>query len=404
MKSRIAAAVTAIVVGFTAVTTATAAPIFDPQDPFYLQPVPAGAAPGELIATAPIDPTAHKILYTSTDVHGQPVPVSGTVYEPFGAWNGALLALAPGTQGQGDACAPSRDPVLSVDGATPAVGTNYEIPAVLAARGRGYRVVVTDYVGLGTPSVHGYLVRDEEGMALIDAARAATGTTGTPVVFYGYSQGGGAAAIAAEKAATYAPELNLVATYAGAIPANLLDTSESVDNSLLTGVLGYGFNAYYDRYPQIRPTVDELLNARGHEFLDTTRTGCIADTIVRWAFTDTRTLTTNGWSLHEVMTNIPEFRAIAEANNVGHGTPSRPILIATSRGDDSIPPAQVYDLARGYCARGAMVDVNTNTFPQLGHKNALNHLAPIYTNITVGLDWLGERLAGVAAPNRCDSI
>ena len=413
MKSRIAAMATAILTSLgslvglavtTTPTTATAAPIFDPNDPFYLQQVPDGASAGQLISTQPIDPTARKILYTSTDVHGNLVPVSGVIYEPLAAWNGAVLAFAPGTQGQGDACAPSRDPLISIDTAHTAIGTGYEAPSIIAARLRGYRVVVTDYIGLGTPGVHGYLVRAEEGNALIDAARATVGGEKTPVLFYGYSQGGGAAAMAAERAASYAPDLNVVATYAGAIPANLLKISANVDESLITGALAFSFNAYYDRYPQIRETLDSLLNARGHAVLAAAVNGCVFDAILRDAFSDTRALTTTGQSFHEIMNQVPEFRAVSEANNIGHGTPARPILISTSRYDDVIPADQIYDLGRTYCSRGATVDVNTNLSPAFGQKTAFNHLGAIYHDTGVALDWLTARLHGVPAPNRCGSI
>jgi predicted esterase len=42
-----------------------------------------------------------------------------------------------------------------------------------------------------------------------------------PLAFWGYSQGGGAAASAAELASSYAPELDVVGSYAGAPPADL---------------------------------------------------------------------------------------------------------------------------------------------------------------------------------------
>ena len=58
----------------------------------------------------------------------------------------------------------------------------------------GYRVVVTDYMGLGTDGLHTYLNRVDQGHALIDAARA-TAKPHEKVAFWGYSQGGGAAAV-----------------------------------------------------------------------------------------------------------------------------------------------------------------------------------------------------------------
>lgn len=83
-----------------------------------------------------------------------------------------------------------------------------DLSALLA---RGFSVVVTDYQGIGTPGGHAYLQPVPESHAVLDAARAAIrlGVTApnAPVGIWGYSQGGGAAAAAAEQARSYAPDL-----------------------------------------------------------------------------------------------------------------------------------------------------------------------------------------------------
>lgn len=163
---------------------------FDPDDPFYLPPAPSGLPqqPGSLIRTQtaalPIDGsalgTAHatKLLYTSTDVNGERAAVSGMLLEPTKAWDGAgprpTVVFAPGSRGMGDACAPSRNGhyFAGYDPTTGAVGINYDSTGFYRALARGYRVVVTDYIGLGTPGVHGYSLHPEEGNAVLDAARA----------------------------------------------------------------------------------------------------------------------------------------------------------------------------------------------------------------------------------------
>ncbi|WP_284522663.1 lipase family protein [Corynebacterium aquatimens] len=97
----------------------------------------------------------------------------------------------------------------------------------------GYRVVVIDYIGLGSEGTHTYLNRVEQGHALIDAARA-TAKPGEKVGFWGYSQGGGAAAAAAELVADYAPELNVVGTFAGAPPADPIAVLEQAPRASRT--------------------------------------------------------------------------------------------------------------------------------------------------------------------------
>lgn len=105
---------------------------------------------------------------------------------------------------------------------------NYEIPNIYGLLSKGVAVVVSDLVGLGTTDrVHSYANRVDSGHAVLDAARAARQVSGASVTAqsrvatYGYSQGGEASAAAAELAPTYAPDLNLVAGYAGAPPADL---------------------------------------------------------------------------------------------------------------------------------------------------------------------------------------
>ncbi len=172
---------------------------------------------------------ATRLMYTSTDANGLPVAVTGTYIEPSKSWTGGgarpLVSFAEGTQGQGDQCAPSRtlESPISITGGSLAIG--YEVPGIYGFLNKGVAVVVTDYTGLGTPDrIHSYVDRKDQGQAVLDAAIAATRVQGasvtqsSPVGVYGYSQGGGAAAAAAELQPTYAPSVNLKAGYAGAPP------------------------------------------------------------------------------------------------------------------------------------------------------------------------------------------
>ncbi|MBP2454761.1 hypothetical protein JOF57_004674 [Mycolicibacterium lutetiense] len=93
---------------------------------FYLppDPLPAGV-PGDVIRTEPsrlvLEPsgqlgaimaTGTRIMHRSTDSRGNPIAVTGTYFEPYNDWTGKgprpLIVYAPGTQGQGNQCAPSR--------------------------------------------------------------------------------------------------------------------------------------------------------------------------------------------------------------------------------------------------------------------------------------------------------
>ena len=156
--------------------------------------------------------TGTRIMYRSTDARGNPDVVTGTYFEPYNDWPGQgprpLIVYGPGTQGQGDQCAPSRQfnqgihwsPYLDIT-------FNYEELFVATMVARGFAIVMTDYEGLGTlGTVHTYVNRISQGHAMLDAGRAARllpdrrWTRGGPTAFWGYSQGGGAAASAAELA------------------------------------------------------------------------------------------------------------------------------------------------------------------------------------------------------------
>ena len=93
---------------------------------FYTTPIPLpNGRPGDLIRSEPMrlvyEPSGElggwmargtRIMHLSNDSRGKPNAVTGTYLEPDRPWPGTgprpLIAYAPGTQGQGDQCAPSR--------------------------------------------------------------------------------------------------------------------------------------------------------------------------------------------------------------------------------------------------------------------------------------------------------
>jgi alpha-beta hydrolase superfamily lysophospholipase len=163
-------------------------------------PLPPGP-PGALIAATNQGPDARlggarrwTVIYHSTNSHGTDVPVSGFVVVPAGApprggW--PVVSWAHGTTGVAHSCAPSQLPDLGSDAYL------REIRTLLAA---GYAVTATDYVGLGTPGTHTYLVGADEGNAVADivtAARRLLPGLGRVWFAVGHSQGGQAALFAA---------------------------------------------------------------------------------------------------------------------------------------------------------------------------------------------------------------
>src|SRR5262245_789347 len=270
-----------------------------PGDAFYVPPSPLPlGAPGDVIWYRPtqlyLDPArlfpfrakAWKVLYLSQSLTGRPLPVSGTVIVPNAPYSGTrpLLTYAVGTHGMGDQCAPSKR--------LPA-GTDAEAVFLKAAVDRGWAVAITDYVGLGTPGTHPYVVSALAGRAVLDIARAASripnsGVSSTALVgIMGYSEGGNAAAAAAEISPSYAPELQVVGAAAGGVPADLGRVAENIDGGPFFGYLAFAALGFDAAYPELQ--LATYLNSMGTSLFAQANRDCSTE---RYAFLSIDDLTT----------------------------------------------------------------------------------------------------------------
>lgn len=399
--------------------------VYNPNDPFYLRPADMPSKPGSLIRTQPAPQllnsfanggpgSAQKILYTSINKDGRAVPVSGFVLEPAVPWTGGgpvpTIVMAPGTRGQADVCAPSRGAAL-IAGLNPnnlSLNINYELPVMYAASAMGMRVVATDLIGLGTEGVHTFADTIDEGHAVIDAARAGLAAAGAPadapVGFYGYSQGGGASAAGAELAGTYAPELNLKGTYAGAPPSNLYDVTKSVDGNLIMGVLGYALNGQLEHYPGMASIVDEEFNEDGKRYLKETKERCIPDTVLAYGLTDSRRLTRTGESFNQILDRRADLREILGSQQLGKRKLNAPMMVANGVYDDTIPFQQARVMAKNYCGLGGTVEFVSSDIPSLIPKSALNHGFSLFERTPAALQYMVDRFSNRPAPSNCSSL
>ncbi len=356
--------------------------------------------------------TATRLMYTSTDSAGQPVAVTGVYVEPSAAWKGAgprpLVVVGSGTMGQGDQCAPSlalQNP-LTLNGETVSFG--YETLAVYRLLATGAAVVVTDYVGLGaTDRLHTYVNRVDEGHAMLDAARVARSVPGASVTaasrvgMYGYSQGGGASASAAELQSTYAPDVPLAGTYSGAPPADLTAVMKGIDGSALAGALGWSINGFAQAEPALRRVVEANVNATGRAALKDISTTCVGDAILGYGFTKSTKWTTSGKSLAEVIAAEPAAQAALDKQRIGTMRPTGPVRLATGVQDDIVPHEQARRLAVDWCKKGGDVTYKAVHLPNLGDKILTNHLAPLLTDQGDAVEWLTDRLAGEPTRSNC---
>ncbi|WP_426706516.1 lipase family protein [Corynebacterium auriscanis] len=379
-----------------------------PGDVVKIQDAPYGRVFGSLDYKLPN--SVHKIMYTSTTQTGQKVPVTGYVVEPVVKWKGKgprpTVVVGRGTVGQGDQCAPSRNwpldnqpnPIASER----AVALEGMYDWVFA--NQGVRVVVTDYVGMGTAGVHTYMNRLDQAHAMIDAARATRnlveekdGDFGK-VSFYGHSQGGGAAAAAIETIGAYAPELDPAGAYASAPPADLDAVQRNIDGSDLVGAIGFTINGLLERYPELQADLEANLNDRGKVALEDLKTMCTNEITEKYGHQTTSMWTKDGRSLDELLKSMPKAQAAMEAQRIGKSIPAAPVMIVSGRHDLNVEYQQAKDLARKWCAAGASVLYRDDYMAKLGDYN---HFVQAISGAEFGIPFILDRFNGVPVKGAC---
>lgn len=300
---------------------------------------------------------AWRVLYTSTRVDGDPSLVSGTILVPRRPVG--LVGYAPGTHGLANYSAPSR--LISR-------GLEWETSFIANLLSRGLAVVVTDYQGLGTPGDHPYVIGSALGRNVLDAVRAARSfapaalDADLPLGVFGYSEGGHAAAWAAELHGSYAPDLDLAGVVAGSVPADLESAGDHVEGTLYSFFAGYGALGLNAAYPDLG--LERYLTEAGEKHMDRLRRSSIVTAALRGPhFVGVDDLMT------ENVLRRPDWQARMRENGLGHTAPIAPVYLYTSRRDPLVPPAQTRDLAVRWRARGA--DVTFAEVPALEHVTGM---------------------------------
>jgi pimeloyl-ACP methyl ester carboxylesterase len=362
-----------------ATTTTTALAPFDGDD-FYAtpEPLPEGDH-GTLVRFAEADEvevpggTAYRIMYLSESLEGDPIVVTGIASVPTAeAPDGGRpqITVSHGTTGIADECAPSKDPART------------EFSLVSGTLGDEFLVAATDYEGLGTPGRHPYLVGESEGRSSIDALLAARQLPGAEggdrFAIAGYSQGGHGALWTSQVAAEWAPDIEVVGTFAGA-PASEIDVILAAAPYLPQAGFAYmvvaGFGA---AYPEA--TAESYLTPEGVELLDAVDEGCAQDTFAAVAGKSPRDL------IREDAPGSELWTTLAEENNGGtEKTNDAPTIVIHSEQDGTVPPAFSEMLLERMCGLGQVVE--RRMLPTGGHGDAA---IPAYD---LALDWIEARFA-----------
>ena len=359
-------------------------------DPFYAAPASL-PAPGTVIRTEPLGATvpgatALRMLYVSAHPDGTRAVSGGMVFIPTAdppAGGRPIVAWAHGTLGLGPQCAPSRR-------ADPLVDTANWLDAMIA---KGWLVVATDYVGVGTDGPTFYLVGQSEARDVVNAVRAARSidrSAGSEVVVWGHSQGGHAALWTGEMLAALAPELTLRAVAAAAPAAELpLIVSAQWDTPV-----GWGIGPDVAvSWPNVDPTLplDAVVSPDGLAATDRLARECVTAAGLEGLV---RTHVGERYFTTDPTTSAP-WAAIARTEVPRPLPASLPVFVAQSTADTVVLAAPNATLQDTWCAAGA--DLTMLWLGQVSHQDTAMVAGP-----TV-VDWIADRFAGRPTHPTCEN-
>lgn len=338
----------------------------------YDGPIPPA---GTLITAVGLDPAlsvpgaarALRILYSTPDQHDRPAVSTAAVFVPHaapppGGW--PVIAWAHGTVGLGDDCTPSAHPRSARDDEYLSHWLD-----------RGYVVVGTDYVGLGTPGLMSYLNSVTEAHSVIDSVKAAH-QLDLPLsakwAIVGQSQGGGAAVNSAWWANRLAAGdgLDYRGVVATGTPANIEQVVVQAGPDFDPGPLppaaisytSYILAALREARPDLG--VDDVLSPRGLELVDA------AETVCKPAL-DTLAGTTTLAELF--VAPVASLPGIDEALGAFMGTPvdgyDRPIFLGAGLRDTDVPARSSQLLDEQLRAHGQPVELHI--YPDEDHSGTV---------------------------------
>ncbi|MGE5826814.1 MAG: lipase family protein [Micromonosporaceae bacterium] len=361
-------------------------------DGFYTPPAVAPATPGVLVRSEPFHRTvpagahAWRILYTTTRDDRTAAVASALVLAADRPPPGPrpVLAWAHGATGIARECAPS----LLDDSLTAVPG----LDRVLA---QGWVVVATDYVGLGTPGPHPFLIGQGGARSVLDSVRAARQlsavTLGGQTLVWGYSQGGNAALWTGILAPTYAPDAGVIGVATLAPGSNLTVLADNWGRGQ-GGVINaaYLIQAYSETYPDVdfgryvRPTAAVQI----HELASR----CLSDSRVYLSGISLLLFRQSIWAKDPATGPVGERLR----ENTPTGPIPMPVLIAQGDADPVVTPSAQAEYVGQRCAGGGRVDYRT--YPHRDHLSLVAAGSPVISEL---LQWSRDRLDGRPARSTC---
>jgi acetyl esterase/lipase len=367
----------------------------EPPGAFYDAPELSANAPrGQVLRSeeldgAPEGARAWRLLYISRDADDEAVAVSAILVTPEGpAPEGGrpVVAWAHGTVGVARNCAPS----LRSNWAETIDGLDLFLE-------RGYAVVATDYMGLGSEGTHPYLVGRVAAANVVDSVRSARefgeAGAGTKYAVWGASQGGHTALFTAAAAAD-APDLELVGVAAAAPPTDLPVLFDANLGTPFGNVLAsFAFRTWPDTFEGVE--MDQVVtwaawpvvrNISSYCFLEEKQTLAVLPgaTLLEISFIENDPVDTEPWA------------GLLRENSPRPGDLNVPLFVAQGEADPLVVELVTGDFVEEACDAGATVEYRT--YEGVGH-------VPIGPEAAAdAAAWIAARFEGRPPPSTCDDI
>ncbi|MFC9436980.1 lipase family protein [Nocardia sp. NPDC057030] len=378
------------------VAPSSAFPLLPEADPFYLPPPALGQlAPGTVIRARRVEIalfgivpqriSAWQLLYRTCDLDHVPEAAVTTVLLPWGADTTQSRPLVS-FQCAIDAVASKCLPSYALRRGARAAGSipQLELPLIVGALARGWAVSVPDHGG----TAGRFGVAREPGYRALDAIRASLafaplglGATAS-VALWGYSGGGLATAWAAELAAEYAPELDIVGAVAASPVGDPAAAFVRLNGSLFAGFAAVFTAGLRRGYPGLDLLLRTHLDARYLGWLAQTETTATFPLLYRFARRDIDKHCRGGLA---ALLDSPELQRVLGDIQPGRRVPAMPILVLQGVYDEVIAVADVDAHVARYAAAGVHV--------RYLRDRLSTHLLLQYIALPVMIDWLADRFA-----------
>lgn len=360
-------------------------------EPFYTPPAELPAKPGVTIRTESLgatvkDGTGYRMLYTSALADGS-ISVSGAmVFVPNGpAPTGGrkVVAFAHGTVGQGDACAPSRNPEAGMK--------DLQVWLPMAMR-EGWIVVATDYTGLGTPGPNFFLVGGQESRDVVYSVRAVVDSpdyqAGKDWVVIGHSQGGHSALWTGHLAADIDPDLHLLGVGAAAPAAELDSITNAQWNTAVGWVIGPEVAVSWPlAYPGL--PLRGVITDSGINQYERLANECVMNAAIEGLVRSTA----GQRFFTESPDQNPQWAAVLKSETPAPLPGDMPLMLIQGTADTVVLPWPNADLQTQWCNSGTQI-----TSQWLGN---VNHMAALVAGGPDAVAWMADLFAGNTPASSC---